>query len=215
MIKIRPLVYKEQREDPALPPFTLKLKFTEGITPTFINGTGIQVSTSPNIWNLTYENTDWLQLLQDQSDLLEVIEANTTGVTYMQALFVRCRSLISVPLFDTSSVTTMKYMFYECNVLTNVPLYDTSNVLSMQEMFNNCRALTSIPLFNTSKVTNMNHMFNNCTNVESGALALYQQAASQTTVPSHVNAFRNCGSNTQTGAAELAQIPSSWGGTGA
>lgn len=211
MIKIRPLVYKEQREDPALPPFTLKLKFTEGITPTFRNGIGIQVSTNPNIWNLTYENTDWLELLQDQRDLLEVIEANTTGVTNMQALFVRCRSLTSVPLFDTSNVTCIQYMFYECNILTNVPLYDTSNVINMNQTFYNCRSLTSIPLFNTSKVTNMNYMFYNCTNVQSGALSLYQQASTQTTPPSiHSHTFRNCGNNTQTGAAELAQIPSDW-----
>lgn len=200
---------------PVLPPYTIRLKYKQGTTPNFSKGTGVLYDAEQNIWDLTYENTDWLQLLQDQSDLLEVIEANTTGVTHMQALFVRCRSLTNVPWFNTSSVTTMKYMFYECNILTNVPLYDTSNVLSMQEMFNNCRALTSIPLFNTSKVTNMNYMFINCTNVQSGALALYQQASTQTTPPTnHTRTFTNCGSNTQTGAAELAQIPSDWGGTG-
>jgi hypothetical protein len=59
-------------------------------------------------------------------------------------------------------------------------------------------------------------MFRDCLNVQSGALALYQQASTQTTPPSdHSYTFTNCGKNTQTGAAELAQIPSSWGGTGA
>jgi hypothetical protein len=62
----------------------------------------------------------------------------------------------------------------------------------------------------------MRRMFNDCLNVQSGALALYQQASTQTTPPSeYYNTFYNCGSNTTTGAAELAQIPSSWGGTGA
>jgi surface protein len=79
-----------------------------------------------------------------------------------------------------------------------------------------CTSLTSIPLLNTSNVTTMNNAFADCINVESGALALYQQVSTQTTPPSnHTNAFNNCGSNTQTGQAELAQIPSSWGGTGA
>jgi surface protein len=201
---------------PSLPPYTIRLKYKQGTTPTFSKGTGVLVDEINNIWDLTYENTNWLVLLQDQSNLLEVIEANTTGVTNMQALFARCRSLTNVPWFNTSSVTTMKYMFYECNILTNVPLYDTSNVLSMQEMFDNCRELTSIPLFDTSKVTNMNYMFYNCINVQSGALALYLQASTQTTPPTnHTRTFNNCGSNTTEGAAELAQIPSSWGGTGA
>jgi hypothetical protein len=51
-------------------------------------------------------------------------------------------------------------------------------------------------------------------NVESGALALYQQAGSQATPPSsYSNCFAGCGRDTVTGAAELAQIPTDWGGT--
>jgi hypothetical protein len=57
----------------------------------------------------------------------------------------------------------------------------------------------------------MNYMFGECVNVQSGALALYQQASTQTNPPSnHGGTFYNCGSNTTTGAAELAQIPSDW-----
>lgn len=60
----------------------------------------------------------------------------------------------------------------------------------------------------------MEYMFYNCTQVQSGALALYQQASTQTTPPTiYENAFWQCGSNTTTGAAELAQIPVAWGGT--
>jgi surface protein len=77
--------------------------------------------------------------------------------------------------------------------------------------FNSCSSLTSIPLFDTSKVTNMGSTFRDCQNVESGALALYQQASSQSNPPSnHSQTFTNCGTNTQTGAEELAQIPSDW-----
>jgi len=62
----------------------------------------------------------------------------------------------------------------------------------------------------------MNRTFIDCYNVASGALALYTQASSQINPPSnHQNTFKDCGSNTQTGAEELAGIPSSWGGTGA
>ena len=173
-----------------LPPFTIRCKFTEGFTPTFNYGTKTQVSSSPNIWDLTYENTDWELLFSNQSDLIEVIGANTTGVTNMQVMFQDCWSLTTVSLFDTSNVTNMFGMFSSCNTLTSVPLFDTSNV------------------------RNMSYMFTNCYEVQSGALALYQQASSQYVPPSsHTRTFTNCGTYTTTGAAELAQIPSDWGGT--
>lgn len=175
---------------PSLPPYTIRLKFTEGIIPEFSTGTATQVSSSPNVWDLTYENSEWLYLLSSQSYLIEVIDANTTGVTKMDGLFQACTDLTSVPLFDTSSVISMWCMFKEC------------------------RSLTSIPLFDTSVVEYMTNMFMGCKNVQSGALALYQQASTQATPPSdHDGTFYNCGMWTTTGAAELAQIPTSWGGT--
>ena len=170
-----------------LPPFTLRLRFTDVITPTNSKGTLTQVSASPNVWDWTYKDASWVQAWYNYNTLLEVIDGNTTNVTDMYEMFRGCTSLTSVPLFDTSNVTNMR------------------------SMFSNCSNLTTVPLFNTSNVTNMSYMLNGCTNVESGALALYQQASSQTTPPSyHTQAFRNCGRDTQTGAAELAQIPSSW-----
>jgi hypothetical protein len=57
-------------------------------------------------------------------------------------------------------------------------------------------------------------MFQDCFNVESGALDIYAQMTTQTTPPnSHNLTFSNCGRDTETGTAELAQIPVSWGGT--
>lgn len=136
---------------------------------------------------------------------------DTSNVTYMYEMFKSCTSLTSVPLFDTSKVTNMEQMFIACTSLINVPLFDTSNVTSMFLTFSNCSSLTSLPLFDTSKVINMGSTFRDCQNVESGALALYQQASTQANPPSnHSQTFTNCGTNTQTGAAELAQIPSDW-----
>lgn len=135
---------------------------------------------------------------------------DTSNVTNMQDMFFSCYALTTVPLFDTSSVTDMAYMFAGCRILQSVPLFDTSSVTSMSYMFDSCPLLASIPLFDTSSVTSMSYMFNECTGVESGALALYQQASAKPSTPSHMYCFHNCGSNTVTGAAELAQIPSGW-----
>jgi len=56
----------------------------------------------------------------------------------------------------------------------------------------------------------MNGMFQGCLVVQTGALALYQQASAQAVVPTHNNTFWMCGTDTESGAAELAQIPDEW-----
>lgn len=151
---------------------TIRLKYKDGVTPTFSYGTGRQVSSSPNVWDLTYNNSSWNQLLKDQTDLLEVISANTTRpngnkVLLMNYMFYGCTSLKKVALFDTSDVTYMNYMFDRCYSLTDVPLFDTSKVTHMTSMFYDCTSLVSVPLFDTSKVTTMASMFGFCSKLVS------------------------------------------------
>lgn len=159
---------------------------------------------------------------------------DTSNVTSMASMF-KGSNIKTTPLFDTHNVKDMFDMFYLCNNLTTLPLYDTSNVTNMSYFCCNCVNLTGIPLFNTSSVENMyaafescssvkyiplldtrsvkdaDYMFNGCRNVEGGALALYNQMRNQATPPkSHYETFSNCGINTKTGSAELAQIPASW-----
>lgn len=197
-----------------LPPYTMRLVFKNGYTPQFHKGTGVQVKTRPNIWDLTYENTDWGNMLDGDIWLLEVMGANTTGVTNMNDMFFDCSAFSSTCIFDTSNVTSTRDMFMSCRSLTSAPLFDTSNVTDMHWMFAGCTSLNSVPLLDTSNVTDMGGTFGQCWSVQSGALALYQQASSQTNPPTnHNGTFGNCGRDTQTGSAELAQIPQSWGGT--
>ena len=222
-----------------LPANTIRAKFSSGYTPTMGN-TQTLVDANENVWDIYKSSNNWTSLFNiNDSDpfneLLEVLGANTSNVTNMAYLFRHCEELTSIPLFDTSNVTSMALMFSTCKkltsvpffntskvttmntilgscyALTSVPLFDTSNVTSMFQMFAYCSNLTYIPLFNTSKVTNMDKMFSLCYRVQSGALALYQQASSQATPPTtHSQTFRDCGKYTQTGTAELAQIPSDW-----
>lgn len=219
----------------SLPTNTLRLLYTDGVTPVYENGYGVQVSVSPNIWDWTNTSTIWYNWTLRSPDLLEVLGGNTTNVTYMEYLFYNCPNLTNVVLFDTSNVVNMDGMFLHCTSLTTVPQFDTSNVQSMISMFSDCTSLISvpqfdmaevtnidsmfynckkleyIPLFNTTKVTNCDNTFKSCLNVESGALALYQHLNEQVIPPSnHSQTFRSCGTNTVTGAAELAQIPADW-----
>lgn len=170
-----------------LPAYTMRLKFTDGVTPSFERGTATQVSSSPNVWDLTYSDTNWSGLIHDQTELLEVLGANTTGVTDMcswypipdqpnshttKGLFINCTKLTKVALFD---ITTAKIcvdsqasyggMFYGCSALTSVPWFDTSNCTSLRELFHGCSSLTSVPRFDTSNVSNMSGMFVDCSSL--------------------------------------------------
>lgn len=168
-----------------LPANTIRVKFKSGYTPT-IGMSQTLVDSTNNVWDI-YNLRSWNNMFMNCTDLLEVLGANTTDVTYMS------------------------YLFQSCSSLSTVPVFDTSNVTNISGMFQGCSSLTYVPLFDTSSVTDMSYMFFNCSNVEGGALALYQQASTQTSPPAyHDMTFKKCGSNTVTGAAELAQIPSDW-----
>ena len=201
-----------------LPPNTVRVRTKDGLVPYKYNGassatyeTATLVEGTSDVYDVYKSGTDFSFLFQMSKNIVEVLGANTAGITDMSAMFDYCTSLTSVALFDTSSVTDMRILFDECSSLTSVPLFETSSVTNMEYMFYNCSSLTTVPLFNTSSVTNMQYMFYNCKKVQSGALALYQQASTQANPPSsHTEAFRNCGSKTTTGAAELAQIPDDW-----
>lgn len=171
-----------------LPEKTIRVKMQSGVVPYYYDGVTVvtPVTGQTDVYDITKNDTSWYMLIGSRS-VIEVLGANSTGVTSMRYMFDRCSTLTKVTLFDTSSVTQSSYMFSNCDRLESIPLYDTSSIW------------------------NMDGMFYNCLGVKSGALALYQQASSQTNPPSsHTQTFYQCGKNTTTGAAELAQIPSGW-----
>lgn len=162
---------------------------------------------------------------------------NTSSVTTMRYMFYECARLTAIPSMNTSSVVSMSNMLYNCNTITSVqafstgnvtdftnfmfncwsvtslPTFDTHSATSLFQAFANCGNINAVPLLNTSSVTDMSWAFYRCLRVASGALALYQQASSQTTPPStYASCFYNCGQNTTTGLQDLNQIPTSWGG---
>ncbi len=178
-----------------LPPNTVRAKFISGYTPT-MGDTQTLVDSENNIWDIYRESNVWYTLFGNmyQSktyNLLEILGANTSNVTTFESFCGKCAALTSIPLFDTSSATDAFGMFSDCSAITS-----------------------PIPKFNfPNTITNVGYIFQGCTNVPSGALELYQSLSAITGINNTYSAFKNCGSNTVTGAAELAQIPSSWGGT--
>lgn len=90
------------------------------------------------------------------------IDANTSNVTDINAMYYYCINLEEAPYFDTSNCTSMNYTFGGCYSLKSAPLYDTTKVTSTQYMFQNCYDIVEIPPYNTSNVTNMTYTFGNC-----------------------------------------------------
>ena len=245
-------VYPDSAPDPYnplnLPAYTMRIVYIDNYTPSFRTGvTGVQVSASPNVWDVTYRYPIWnngvLRLNNEygayggKDKVLQVLGANTQGVTSMTELFRQCTSLTDIVLFDTNSVTDMSYMFTGCDDLTSVPLYVTSSVTNMYAMFSGCNSLETCPLFDTHLVTSFYEMFMNCTHltaipqlnidsattlrtmfdncrlVETGITAFYQLGIARESSYERLDyqaCFRSCGVDTVTGSAELAQIPSSW-----
>lgn len=180
------------------------------------NPTWTRQSSSPNIWDAAIAGSDWSlvfqgKLLPATTGDTVVLKAESSGVTNMSQLFSGCSALKDVYEIDTGSATNMLMMFYGCRSLTAAPDMDTGSATVMSQMFMYCEGLEYVPLLDTSSVTDVEFMFSGCTNVKGGALALYTQMSTQAVPPArHPNCFEDCGVNTATGAAELAQIPSSW-----
>lgn len=176
-----------------LPPYTIRLEMAPGWTPHASQSSSwAQVSATPNVWDFTNNNSYW-------------------GYT-----FTNNTNVISVVGFNSTSITIMAYTFSGCSNITSVCLFDTSRVTSAIHLFDSCTSLMSIPLFNTSSMVSMDSAFYACLSVSSGALALYTQASTQARPPSsHTDTFAYCGYSNPAGQQELAQIPASWGGTGA
>lgn len=258
-----------------LPPYTIRVELLPGEVEPDINIdfrndklTMTQVSASPNIWDITYMDSNWNEMFDvgfhDEitgSNIKGIIGGNLTGVTSiaawfysndnleyvniidtpdvinMAASFRHCTNLVNIPSYfnlasvedmtsafeqcfglvhlpefvNSSNLRIMKGTFAECISLVDVTLFDTSNVTDFEQAFEYCRSLKEVPLLDVSSVTNCPRMFATTINVESGSLALYNRLqALSGQITDHGDCFENCGSNTVTGAAELAQIPADW-----
>lgn len=183
--------------------------------------------------------TSTVQMFDHATSLVTAPDFNCASVTEAASMFYQCTALTSVPNYNFGlSLTNMNSMFSRCTslgtvpstmitsnvmnmdevcrgtLITAIPSWDTGKVTSFNNAFTNCSALITIGTLDVSSADNVNSMFEGCRNVTGGALAMYTQLSSKTIPPTyHTDSFKYCGSNTTTGAAELAQIPPTWGGT--
>lgn len=183
--------------DPNISHGTVKSSsYAIGYTSTF--GTWTQVSASPNRWK--WEGWDyswndylygipWAFAFQESGDgylFSQLTSANLGGGT--------CK-IIDCGGFD--------YVDGKNNTFQN-----------MDRCFGPATALTEFATMQTpSTLVNVNSVFLGATNVASGALDQYTYWSTyNTNISNHSATFKDCGSNSQTGLADLNQIPVGWGG---
>lgn len=183
---------------------------------TVSNSIWTRVSTNPNIW-------DWTTLYvpsligrfsgtafgYGQTNLrVHILGANLQGslLPSLQGTWRDNPNIVSVRVMDTRTVTDFQWTFNGC---TN--LYETAGLPIQNiayQMYMNCTSLRRLPRFELYNAgAHIVSMFEGCRNVESGILDCYD---SLIVSAQHGACFRNCGVDTPTGAAELAQIPSDW-----
>ena len=110
----------------------------------------------------------WFFELSQMAALKNVVNLNTSEVSWMSSMFWDCNSLrmLDVSNFDTSKVKTMYGMFSNCRQLyyLDVSRFNTASVEDMSYMFWGCNSLTKLDVskFNTANVKNMHGMFYDC-----------------------------------------------------
>ena len=142
--------------------------------------------------------------------------------------------LVEVPNFDFTNCLVTQGMFWGCEELQTIPAFDLQGVCDANRMFADCVSLRAIPAMSVSKVghpivwegtvvsgiIHMDYMFLGCRSVASGITDMYTALstngyntaaqAAGVNPARHAQVFENCGVSSQSGSAELAQVPAGW-----
>lgn len=163
----------------------------------YYSGIWTQVSSTPNRWKLEIER------------FVEVYDGETSLGMGLARLFS--------PQIGGAILISNNLGGGTCKIVDsgNLNIVDSNGntCQSMDRMFFACTGITEFSTLQCSNVQNLNSTFSGCTEVTDGAYDQYVWFNSYATnVNNHSGTFTDCGSNTQTGLAELQNIPVGWGG---
>jgi hypothetical protein len=203
---------------------TLRFKFSKMDYDPIVAGVGTggtwkKVSAKfNNVWDWTRNNAYWgtafKNAFNSSDNFVSIIDCGTLSTpTAMYQMFMGSTSLKYVCYLPSTAITNFESAFSGCSSLETIEFFDTTVAVTIQSCFYNCLSLKKLPLISSApNVTKVSGAFNGCVNVESGALYNYNTLSAIAGINSYADTFKDCGNNTETGAAELAQIPRSWGG---
>lgn len=149
----------------------------------------------------------------------DIIDSNLTGVTNIRYLLAgawRCRNAV---MKNLESVTVAGYAFAHGQrnmYLESINDLNMPALTDASSMFTKAVNLTALPFVTAPLLTLAYRMYSECRNAASGIYDMYEYLSTKSVaVTSYSKCFEYCGSQSVSGAQELAQIPQSWGGTGA
>lgn len=140
---------------------------------------------------------------------------NMPNVTNVQQMFSETSvyNPYDAPMMYLDSLVSAYNMFFDAYGLQHIPVFYAPNLTSLAYFCENATDLVEVPQLDITNVISMDGAFQNAGKVESGSYNLYVTASTKSIpVQSYNNCFNNCGLGTTSGQAELAKIPSSWGG---
>lgn len=188
-------------ESSKLPAKTLKFMFSNPSYNPISEGVGSGgtwtkiTAVENNIWEWTKNSSNW------DNEFKEAFRDSENEVSIVAA-------------GDLSGISSASYLFNSNSQLISCVDLTLKNCSSIGYLFSGCLNLKNIPYLSTTSVAYCQYAFANCYKVKTGSFNMYTLLSSQQTPPiNKTSCFSNCGRDTTTGAAELAQIPASWGGT--
>lgn len=123
------------------------------------------------------------------------------------------RNVEAISIGATPNINVAEEMFYCCYSLNQLTMgtQSFSKITNASAMFSACKVLPSIPSIRFgNSLTNVYSTFAYCRMASSGILDMYNHLSGISGISDHRYTFRECGINSDTGAAELAQLPSGW-----
>lgn len=140
----------------ALAPYTVRFEFTSSVyNPTAYiyhwasGGTWTQVSSSPNVWDFTYQRAWWSDVFKaTQVSTLpscKIIDANLRDVTYLSNTFMGQTNITSVNLGDLWNLQFFTEPFTNCTSITDFVIGDIGELSSASSITVNTAGGSFIP----------------------------------------------------------------------
>lgn len=171
--------YSEPSFNTLSTPKTVRVRFySENAVPTgdwALSATWTRVSTSPNVWDMTYNANNWSnispKLRFDQLAPFDVIAyGDMSGVTSIMNLFKNAPIVSSVPV-EFPDVISVIGLFEGCSSLTDAPYMILPSCTVFTNMFRDCTSLVKAPMIiydsenTTSSPRRMTSMFSGCSSL--------------------------------------------------
>lgn len=182
----RVLNFKEDTNPLGLPPYTMRFQFDKpdyGPNPgnpdighpgiTYV-GTWTRVSSSPNIWDFTYSNTNWGRGTNIENiDVFEYQKSMSWWMYYSPSRnkltwsgYADIVPWVHLLGANTSGITNMSHLFDQpangsgpCVGFADICLFDTSSVTNLEGAFSGLKYIQKLPMYDTHSATTLRSAF--------------------------------------------------------